>query len=633
MNLALKEMARRSAVALLLTSMALGQVEDVLCTDVAPCPENFELQLFDPAMGVDRFLTVEGPRVPGHLNFDVGMLLGYQYKPLVIFVQESGASSEEEFGLIRSQVSMRLMGTIGLFDRYHVGLDIPLMLGQSGEYFALPAGNGTGKAGLGDPRLHLKAWLVDYKGVGIAFAPIITIPASGGKGFRGGDQVSVRPRVLAGYELGPVQVGANLGYLIRKKTRVLASDVDDQLLYGIAAAYEVIPRLRVLGEIFGRLGFSNKQNEAPAEADLAAEFEVIDDLKVGLGLGFGLIQGLGQPSVRSFLHAHWTPSRSDADGDGVRDRRDRCPKEREDRDGFQDSDGCPDPDNDEDLILDVVDQCPNEPEDRDGFEDEDGCPDLDNDQDGIADLDDECPRKAGPAESQGCPPGETDQDRDGVIDRLDRCPEDPEDVDMFEDDDGCPDPDNDGDGIPDGFDDCPLDPEDIDDYQDDDGCPDLDDDQDGVPDTCDRCSDEKETINGVRDWDGCPDLGDPAAEPIEGGIALHKPIRFKGRTAKIRPVSQGVLAQVALIMLANPESGILRIEVHTDNEGGAEPNKELSQKRAEAVRDFLVQYNVKPERIKPVGMGQDKPLADNTTKKGRATNQRVELYLDANAPE
>ncbi|HEY4058893.1 MAG TPA: OmpA family protein, partial [Kofleriaceae bacterium] len=100
-----------------------------------------------------------------------------------------------------------------------------------------------------------------------------------------------------------------------------------------------------------------------------------------------------------------------------------------------------DQDPDKDGILGAADKCPNEAEDKDGFEDEDGCPDLDNDKDGVADT-------------------------------ADKCPTDPEDKDGFQDDDGCPDPDNDGDGVPDAADKCPTDQETRNGFQDDDGCPD-----------------------------------------------------------------------------------------------------------------------------------------------------------------
>ena len=128
------------------------------------------------------------------------------------------------------------------------------------------------------------------------------------------------------------------------------------------------------------------------------------------------------------------PPPPDRDGDGILDNVDKCPDQPEDKDGFEDADGCPDPDNDKDGILDKQDKCPNEPEDKDGFEDEDGCPDPDNDKDGLLDGDDKCPDVAGPKENGGCP--DKDRDGDGVVDRLDKCPDQPGPADN----DGCPKP-------------------------------------------------------------------------------------------------------------------------------------------------------------------------------------------------
>ncbi len=136
------------------------------------------------------------------------------------------------------------------------------------------------------------------------------------------------------------------------------------------------------------------------------------------------------------------PKIGDTDGDGCLDDVDKCVKEPEDQDGYQDDDCCPDPDNDQDGILDTSDICPNVAEDKDGFQDADGCPDTDN-------------------------------DRDGAPDARDRCPGQPEDRDGYQDEDGCPDPDNDSDRIADITDKCPMQAEDYDGDQDEDGCPDL----------------------------------------------------------------------------------------------------------------------------------------------------------------
>jgi len=98
-----------------------------------------------------------------------------------------------------------------------------------------------------------------------------------------------------------------------------------------------------------------------------------------------------------------TPTDGDRDGDAILDSADACPEQTEDRDGYGDEDGCPDPDNDRDGVPDTSDRCPLQPEDPDGFGDDDGCPDPDNDRDGVMDPADGCPTTAGPVQTDGCP--------------------------------------------------------------------------------------------------------------------------------------------------------------------------------------------------------------------------------------
>jgi outer membrane protein OmpA-like peptidoglycan-associated protein len=131
----------------------------------------------------------------------------------------------------------------------------------------------------------------------------------------------------------------------------------------------------------------------------------------------------------------------DRDGDGIADSRDRCPDVAEDKDGFEDQDGCPDPDNDKDEISDVDDACPNEPGKGSTDAKKNGCPVRDRDQDGIADDDDKCPDMAedkdGFEDQDGCP--DPDNDKDGFLDRDDQCPNEAETPNGYADDDGCPD--------------------------------------------------------------------------------------------------------------------------------------------------------------------------------------------------
>ena len=254
-------------------------------------------------------------------------------------------------------------------------------------------------------------------------------------------------------------------------------------------------------------------------------------------------------------------------------------------------------DGDGDGIPDETDKCVSQAEDMDGFEDEDGCPDVDNDGDGIIDSADECPKEA-------------------------------EDVDGFEDADGCPELDNDKDGILDAADQCPVEAEDMDGFEDEDGCPELDNDSDGVLDAADTCPLEAETFNGFEDKDGCPDVLPEAVQSFSGSI---EGIRFAVNSARIRPVSFAVLNQAVAVFTEYPE---LRIEVqgHTDTEGSAEVNTKLSQDRAQATVDYLVKKGIAPERLRAKGYGPSVPKEDNATKEGREANRRIEFQLLSDEP-
>ncbi len=247
-------------------------------------------------------------------------------------------------------------------------------------------------------------------------------------------------------------------------------------------------------------------------------------------------------------------------------------------------------DTDGDGILDKVDKCPRDPEDKDGFEDADGCPDPDN-------------------------------DADGIPDKADKCPNDPEDKDGFQDADGCPDPDNDADGVPDKTDKCPNEPEDKDGFQDADGCPDPDNDKDGVLDEKDKCPNDA----GPPDNDGCPKKYEHIVVTQEK-IELKQKIFFDTNKSRIQPRSYGLLDEIAQVLRSRP-SMTVRIEGHTDSRGKRAHNMQLSQARAEAVREHLVGLGIDPSRMQAQGFGPDQPIETNKTAAGREKNRRVEFFI------
>ncbi len=248
-------------------------------------------------------------------------------------------------------------------------------------------------------------------------------------------------------------------------------------------------------------------------------------------------------------------------------------------------------DRDGDGYLDDVDKCPNDPENYNGFQDEDGCPD------------------------------DPDTDGDGIKDSVDQCPLIPEDMDKYLDEDGCPEPDNDLDGIPDEADKCPNDPEDPDGFEDTDGCPDLDNDKDTVPDLEDMCPNEPGDPNGTPK--GCPKQS--LVVVTDNEIKITEQIHFEFDKAVIRKESFKILDAVAEVLQKFPNMK-LEIQGHTDNRGKPAYNKKLSQKRADAVRTYLIKKKgIDPDRLTAVGYGMEKPLVDNDTDLHRAMNRRVQF--------
>jgi outer membrane protein OmpA-like peptidoglycan-associated protein len=532
---------------------------------------------------------------------------------------------------------------MGLFGRYQAGLAVPFTLylaGDQVDVYGLPSNYRLTESGVGDLRLEGKALLAtlgEDEEYTVAVSAGLSLPMSKwtggsatptptdpGRPYLGDKNLTGRIKAIAAAELGPVRVAANLGILLRGTSTSFKTELGHQLLYGAAAAYPVERRVDIILEVFGRSGlnqFSSFYSDVnPFEADIAARYTVNGMWSVTAGGGRGFGNGIGAPDLRLFMAAAFTPDFRDRDKDGVYDVNDKCPDEPEDRDGFQDQDGCPDPDNDFDTIIDAKDRCPGEAEDVDQFEDEDGCPEPDNDKDGIPDINDACPNAVedgrGKRPKDGCPSTSEDEDGDGINDTVDKCADEPEDRDNFQDDDGCLDPDNDNDGIPDNFDNCPNEAEDPDGFEDEDGCPDPDNDKDGLADALDRCPAQAETLNGVKDEDGCPDPGAEVARIGKERIELDERVGFVSHSGKlhVKESAMKFLNLVAMIMRGHPEIAKVRIEVHAE---GVPQNE--TQARADVVRDFLVSKGVDTARLRPVGAG--------------AGPSKVEFFIEAAPPK
>lgn len=301
----------------------------------------------------------------------------------------------------------------------------------------------------------------------------------------------------------------------------------------------------------------------------------------GIGINFWFSENIGMNLESKYKHAfesaivqHFQHSLgivikfggNDKDGDGVYDSYDACPEVF----GLSEYNGCPDSDND--GIIDSKDDCPNVA----GVAALNGCPDTDGD--GIADKGDACPNEKGTKANNGCP----DTDGDGVVDKNDACPQ----VAGPADNKGCPWPDTDGDGVLDKDDECI-------------------------------------NVAGPASNKGCPEITTIEVAKLE---ELFKTVYFDTGKSTFKKETYVKLDEAAAIM-SKFRTAKFTIGGHTDSVGSDARNLELSESRANAVKDYLVSKGVPSSNLEAKGYGENNPIATNMNKAGRAENRRVEVKL------
>jgi len=335
-----------------------------------------------------------------------------------------------------------------------------------------------------------------------------------------------------------------------------------------------------LNHVFGETGWFDPY------ASIGGDHIWMDTFKTGsfnggIGANFWLKENLGlnfetryKHSFKDEIPTHFQHSLglvvkfggTDTDGDGVYDKFDACPEVF----GLEAFDGCPDSDND--GIIDSKDDCPNTA----GLASLNGCPDADGD--GIADKDDACPNTKGTKEHKGCP----DTDGDRVIDKNDACPT----VAGPAANKGCPWPDTDN---------------------------------DGVLDKDDACVNQA----GPASNNGCPQIS--AAEVAELKT-LFTGVYFALGSSEFTEDTPSRLEASAKIM-AKYTTAHFVISGHTDSVGTQARNQKLSEKRAAAVKAFLVSKGAYEANLTTKGYGEKAHVDTNMTEAGRAKNRRVGIDL------
>jgi OmpA-OmpF porin, OOP family len=476
----LAAVSRAVVVALLWAAVAPGAASAQ--TGAQLSAGGMDLRLFRAAVDSKGYLTLNGTDVLPHKSYSFGLVMSAGFNLLRFdgYVDAPGtpaADRQETSHIVDHFFTGNLHFNYGLFNRLVLGVQIPIHV-VSGPRVEVPGYYNTGRSeldfqGFGDITFHAKYRLLraDRDPVGLAAIAMLQLPSGDTRRFAGEpgsalwtmlamDWMPIR-RIRVGVNAGfrtnfgsgaefplggatiPTETGATNAGLVPGTSSLLR--YGNLITFGAGASFRVADSLDLVAEMYGTQlanGFGDRGSTSmEALGGLKIFVQRNSYLVIAAGGGLPPTAGFQRADYRAMLGFIFEPSIGDADGDG---------------------------------IPDDIDQCPNDPEDFDGFEDEDGCPDPDNDGDGILDVDDACPNTPGIPELQGCPDDSLvgDRDGDGIPDDVDQCPDEPEDFDGFQDEDGCPDPDNDGDGILDEDDMCPNEPETFNGFEDEDGCPD-----------------------------------------------------------------------------------------------------------------------------------------------------------------
>lgn len=240
----------------------------------------------------------------------------------------------------------------------------------------------------------------------------------------------------------------------------------------------------------------------------------------------------------------------------------------------------------------------------------------DTDKDGVFDADDKCPDTFGLQAFNGCP----DSDNDGIIDSEDGCPE----VAGLKAFNGCPDTDKDG--IIDSEDAC----KDVFGPKANNGCPYKDTDQDGLLDKDDACPE----VKGDLSHKGCPKPKEIVEKKVNDLNSINSRLKNYAQvvlfeTGKFEFTKETLLILEEVITLLKPyPNATIIIEGHTDSVGAAHLNKALSQKRADAIKAYLVNNSsIESNNIQAIGYGETQPINSNATRAQRKLNRRVVLKV------
>ncbi|HYI03170.1 OmpA family protein [Hyalangium sp.] len=576
---------------MLVSSVAFAQERNI----------GFELERMDLNPGAAGSLVLGTGELMPAGDFRISAVGHYQHNPLVF------SRAGKAVPIVGSRTTLLLAAAYAPFSWLEMGVQLPLVAFQQGadlrsEGIARPA-----PFGLATPLVSARVGLLSQldgawgdlaleMGVG---APVGSLP-----GFARDEGLRYAPRMMMGRRFGWFRVALDTRMVVRPAIAAYSDrefargPVGNEAQLGLALAM-VGQRLRWEVDLRGTIPLVDQPSSA--ELLLGPRYLVNPSLEVFALAGVGGGTAPGTPLFRVLIGAAFgrvIPPRL-PDESAV-----NCAPELE-----HTVEECPELDEDEDEVPNGIDQC----DDEAGTLERQGCPRKDSDGDGLEDKLDACPSLVGTASWQGCPM--PDDDKDGIENERDACPS----VPGVEKARGCPLKDRDKDEIEDDVDQCP----DLAGPVERQGCPESDLDKDNIPNVFDTCANEP----GPAENRGCPAHEVPLVELKRTRIELSDKVYFVPGQPRILERSFEVLNWVAKVMREHPDLPLVIVGGHTDNRGNAIDNLRLSQVRAEAVRQYLIQRGVPAERLQAKGYGQERPIASNSTSIGREINRRIEFTI------
>jgi outer membrane protein OmpA-like peptidoglycan-associated protein len=575
------------------------------------------LDRYQPTGAGEPFFVSDFPWYSVTHRAAAAVTVDYARNPLIVRPANSPA-----LAIIDNMLQLHMQGSLSLFNRIGLSVDVPVSLVQT-------AGAQSGAAGLsayttgpvtGDVRLGLRTRIFgqsDLEWFSVHFLGQIylgMLPYSGDEHWVTDETLRARAQLTFAGRVSALRYTLSVGYHFRRPVTFARTIIDNEFylragvaMVALAERFHVGPEVSV-DVTPASFGLANVDPTVNAEAVLGMSYTFLDALQVGFAAGPGLSPGVGTPSLRGLFRVSYAPFARGAELVAP-------------------------PDSDGDALIDSEDVCPNEPAGPRPDPLRRGCPapPSDSDNDGVVDSVDLCPEERQTTARDPGRPGcnLADQDQDGVADAIDQCPDRPEGDRPDRDRAGCPADDTDGDGVFSPDDQCPTvsagalaDPERM-------GCPAPDTDHDSVQDPADRCPNEAGVPNG-RDptRNGCPGL----VSFTGNSLTISQPILFATDRDIILPRSAAVLQELADALQNIRAIERLSVQAHTD-EDDTPRNRNLSLLRAQSVRAWLIAHGVDGTRLEAVGFGNTRPLVPMTALRGaalraaRERNRRVEFVV------